>query len=196
MSNKRETAPDNGAVTSPGGESKQKKPLYDKWWFWVMIVLVIIIIAVSVGGGQRAGNGSSNAGENPGSSQSTGGATSGTGSSLTSEAGKEEIVYEKTDIQTMIDALQDNALKAEKTYQDQYIEVTGKISNFDSDGKYISIDPVNNEWNLISVMCYIKNDDQRSFLLEKSKGDTVTIKGQVTSIGEVLGYSINIAEIS
>ena len=110
---------------------------------------------------------------------------------------KQEITYEKVDLQTMIDTLNDNALKAEQTYQDKYVEVTGKISNFDSDGSYISIEAINaDEWNFDTVMCYIKSDEQKQFLLEKSKGDTVTIKGKIISIGEVLGYSLNIDSVS
>ena len=83
-----------------------------------------------------------------------------------------------------------------KTYQNKYVEVKGNIANFDSDGSYISIEPVNADpFDFISVMCYIKNDSQLDFLLEKSVGDTVTIKGKITSVGEVLGYSIKIEEV-
>lgn len=93
----------------------------------------------------------------------------------------------------MLDDLKENAMKAETLYQDKLVEVTGKIANFDSDGFYISIEPVDADaWNFTTVMCYIKNDFQKDLLLEKSKGDTVTIKGQITTIGEVLGYSLNI----
>ena len=37
-------------------------------------------------------------------------------------------------------------------------------------------------------MCYIKDD-------EKNVGDTVTVKGKVKSIGEVLGYQLDIKEV-
>ena len=104
--------------------------------------------------------------------------------------------YEEVDIQVMLDALDSNALKAEKDYQGKYVKITGKIANFDSDGRYISIESVDaSEWNFVTVMCYIKTDEQRNFLMEKSKGDTVVIKGKITSVGEVLGYSLNIEEI-
>ena len=74
--------------------------------------------------------------------------------------------------------------------------MVGKISNFDSDGKYISIEPVNaDEWNFDRVQCYIKDDAQLDFLLEKEVGDSITVKGKIKSIGEVLGYSLNIDEV-
>lgn len=173
---------DNGAVMCTNcGNMLKKKPLYKKWWFWVLIVLAVIVIS-AIGGGDSSEDSSS---KTDGTSQSA------------SSSEKQEIVYEKTDLQTMFDELSANALKAEKTYQDKYVEVTGKIYNFDSDGEYISIKPTGaDEWDFESAMCYIENDDQLNLLLEKNKGDTVTIKGQVTSIGEVLGYSIDIAEVS
>ena len=109
------------------------------------------------------------------------------------------VTYEKVDLKKMLDDLDGNALKAEKTYQDKYVEVTGAIRNFDSDGDYISIEPVNADpwdFSLVSVMCYIEDDAQIDYLLEKEVGDKVTIKGQIYSIGEILGYSIKIAEVS
>ncbi len=158
---------------------KQKKPVVKKWWFWVLMALATIVtISVISGGGDES------------SSEGTG--TTPTVSSPTDN----EIVYEKVDLRTMMDELDDNALKAETKYQNKYIEVTGKISNFDSDGSYISIEPVNADaWNFDNMMCYIKSDQQRQYLLNKSKGDTVTIKGKVKSIGEVLGYSVDIKEV-
>ena len=45
-------------------------------------------------------------------------------------------------------------------------------------------------------MCKIKTDEQRNYLMKKEVGDIVTIKGQITSIGEILGYTIKIAQVS
>ena len=44
-------------------------------------------------------------------------------------------------------------------------------------------------------MCYIKNDDQLNVVIEKTENDKVTIKGKITEIGEVMGYSLDIHEI-
>lgn len=108
-----------------------------------------------------------------------------------------QIQYEKVDLQDMLDDLEENALRAEETYQDKYIEITGKIRSFDSDGKYISIVPHDAPAGIFdSVMCYLTDPTHKAFLLEKNVGDVVTIKGKVFSIGEVLGYGVKIAEIS
>ena len=118
-------------------------------------------------------------------------------SAASTDAEPEPVQYETVDLQQMLDELDSNALKAEKTYLNKYVEVTGKISNFDSDGEYITIEPVDaDKWNFDTVMCDIMSDDQLEFLLEKSVGDVVTIRGKVTTIGEVLGYFIDIAEIN
>ena len=152
-----------------------KKPIYKKWWLWAIVVIVIAVIASSSGKEDNSGASSSKSSSEP----------------------AVEIAYEQFDLQAMIDDLKDNAMKAENTYKNKYVEVSGKISNFDSDGKYISIEPVNaDEWNFDSVQCYIKNDTQKEVVMEKSKGDTVTIKGKIKSVGEVLGYSLDIDEIN
>ena len=46
-----------------------------------------------------------------------------------------------------------------------------------------------------AAICYIKTEAHEEFLIEKNVGDTITIKGKVKSIGEVLGYSIDIDEV-
>lgn len=139
-----------------------------KWWFWAMLVLGIVGIFSSLACGPEVDDEELNADHD----------------------------YVVVDLQTMFDELDANAMKAEKTYQDMYIQVTGKISNFDSDGEYISIEPVNaDDWNFNSMMCYIVKDEHLDILLEKSVGDVVTLKGKIKSIGEVLGYSMNIYEV-
>ena len=96
----------------------------------------------------------------------------------------------------MLDDLKADAMKAKEKYENKYIEVKGKIKNFDSSGKYISVEPTDaDEWNFDTAMCYIKDENQKTFLIEKNVGDIVTIKGKVSSIGEVLGYSIDIDEV-
>lgn len=161
---------DKKAVVCTGCGCKIKKPFYKKWWFWLIVVVVIAITGSSSGGSDNSTN--------------------------TTNKQAEVITYEVVDLQAMFDELDGNAMKAESAYQDKYIEFQCKIANFDSDGRYIGVEPVNaSEWNFSTAMCYIKDDAQKSFLIEKNVGDTITIKGQVKEIGEVLGYSIDIKEV-
>ncbi len=181
---------DAKAKICPACGQKIGKPIFKKWWFWLIVVLGLAIIGASTTTGTE-GEGDPTQNEVTNTSNS-----SNSSNNSSSSNSSNRVTYEKVDLQEMMDALEENALKAEKTYQNKYIEVTGKIKNFDSDGVYITIEPVNaDEWNFNTAMCYIKKDAQRDFLMEKSVGDTVTVKGKVFSIGEVLGFSMNIDEI-
>lgn len=101
--------------------------------------------------------------------------------------------YKKVTAKKLEDDLEGNALKAADTYMDQYLEITGIITSVDISGKYIGIN--SEEYVFTNIQCYIMNDDQKKVVMDKNKGDSVTIKGKVTNIGEVLGYSIEMDEI-
>lgn len=105
------------------------------------------------------------------------------------------IEYIKYDVSELMDDLDTNALKAEKKYNDQYVEITGKLYNIDSSGKYISLGPSEDDFTFIGVQCYLKNSDHSDKVLEMEKGQVITLKGKIKSVGEVLGYSLNIEEI-
>lgn len=108
-----------------------------------------------------------------------------------------QIQYEQVDLKAMLDELDANAMRAEQKYQGKLIEITGEIRSFDSDGKYISIIPCGaSKLTFDTVLCNLTDPTHKAFLLEKSVGDVVTIRGKVVTIGEVIGYSVRIAEIS
>lgn len=105
------------------------------------------------------------------------------------------IEYAKYDVSELMDDLDTNALKAEEKYNDQYVEITGKLYNIDSGGKYINLGPTDEEFTLIGVQCYLKSSEHKDKVLEMEKGQTVTLKGKIKNVGEVLGYSLDIIEI-
>ena len=165
---------DKKAVVCVHCGCKVKKPIYKKWWLWAIAVIVVVIAVNSSGGEETV---------SPSTVSSDTEAT-------------EEITYEVIDLQKMFDDLNSNAMKAENNYSNKYIEIKCKIKSFDSDGKYVTVEPTGaDEWNFSTAMCYIKNDTQKSFLVEKNVGDIITIKGKIKSIGEVVGYSIDINEV-
>lgn len=165
---------DKKAVICTGCGCKIKKPVFKKWWFWILVFAVIIVIANS------SGNNNSTSEKDIVSGQSV----------------SEEIVYEVADLKTMFDDLDSNAMKAEENYKNKYVEFECKIKSFDSDGAYVSVAPKDaSEWDFSSAMCYIKNDSQKEFLLQKNVGDIINIKGKIKSIGEVMGYSLDINEV-
>ncbi len=112
---------------------------------------------------------------------------------VVTEAAIEYTAYNADD---MVNDLKNNALSASEKYKDQYVEITGKLSNIDSSGKYISLSSLNDDFSFYNVQCFIKSDDQKSKVTGMSKGDTVTLKGKVTKVGEVMGYTLDITEIN
>lgn len=159
---------------------------------WIIIgIAVVLIIGAAAGGG----------GDEPKQSADTGTEKQASAKSeeksgeAKEEEQKEEISYAPYSVSQMMSDLDNNALNAETTYKDQYVEITGILGNIDSSGKYISLMPEDNEYAIIGVQCYIKNDDQKNQVAGMSKGNTVTLRGKVKSVGEVMGYSLDIDEI-
>ncbi len=171
------------AKTCPSCGGKNKKPIYKKWWFWVLLVVVVAAIAGGSGrsgGGQPSGGDSSKAGSGAGKQQ------------------EEPVSYTHYDVTELFDALKKNALSAEKIYNGQYVEIEGYLGTIDSSGKYICVEaaPDNYDYLLDSVQCYIKSEDQTNRVMELAAGDPITVRGKITAVGEVLGYSLDIDSIN
>lgn len=163
---------------------ENKKPFYKKKWFIALCVFIILwAIGSSISDNEKP--------KEVASDQTV----SNTQDEKKPIEEAKKITYIQVDAGKMIKDLHDNALKAQKDYKNQYVEVTGEISNIDSSGDYISIEGVNSNFNLTSIMCYLQNDEQRDVVIESGKGNTVVIKGKVTDVGEVMGYSIDVDEI-
>ena len=169
------------AKVCPSCGAKNKKPIYKRWWLWVLVVLLVI--------GMFGGSGDGEQVEASAPSQNDPKPTA-----PVEPAPEPVIEYTEYTVKQLVDDLSANALKAEQTYQGQYVELTGVLSVIDSDGKYISLYPPN-EFVLMSVQCYIQNDTQRGQVMEMSKGDMVTVRGKITDVGEIMGYTLNIDEI-
>lgn len=167
------------AKVCPHCGGKNKPPIYKRWWF---IAIIVIIVLAAIGG-----SGSS---DSSGSTSST--ATSKTAvSSSSSEAAIEYTAYTVTELSEDLDS---NALKAADKYKGQYVELTGRLSVIDSNGKYISIVDSTDEWAITGVQCYIKNDEQKQVVMDTSIGDEIVVKGKITDVGEVLGYFLDMTE--
>lgn len=154
------------AEICPNCGGLNKTPIYKRWWFIVLVILFV------VGGWNRITGGGS------------------------TEAPVEEVQIEYTEVTVdeLYAELDDNALNAEEKYNDAYLSITGRLANIDSDGNYIGISSLTDEWSR-DVQCFIKSEEQLDVVRGLSKGDTVTVKGQVDAIGEVWGYTLNIDSI-
>ena len=162
---------------------KVKKPFYKRGWFIALCVVVVIAAVASSGGEKSAPAGG------------TSGDVSAAGSASVAAPVEQEIVYTVCTVDEMMDMLNANAMKAENTYNDQYVEVTGRLGNIDSDGKYITLYPVKDQWAFLGVRCDLTNDTQKQQVMDMSIDDKVTVRGKITSVGEVLGFDLDINEI-
>lgn len=104
-----------------------------------------------------------------------------------------EINYINVTADELADALNSNAMKAQNDYEDQYLEIYGKLGNIDSNGKYIGIDT--STYSFTNIQCYIKSDEQKQTIMQLSKGDGIVVRGYCKDIGEILGYQIDIESI-
>ena len=172
------------AKTCPSCGAKNKKPVYLRPWFILLAIVLAAAVAGSSGSSDKEGSVSSS----PNSAQ----ASVSSGSQIQEDP---EVVYTPYSVAQMMDDLNSNALKASKTYDDQYVEISGKLDVIDSSGDYISLVPSDNSFYIIGVQCYITTEDQLEQIMEMSIGDSVTLRGKITDVGEILGYSMNIDSI-
>lgn len=169
-----------GAKACPSCGAKNKKPIYRRWWFWVLVVLVIAAVGSAMGSEDNGGT------DTP-QQETTGTPESGTG-----QAEEPAVTYTAYSVGQLMDDLDSNALKAESTYQDQYVELTGRLNVVDSDGDYISIVPQDDQFAILGVQCYLQTEEQRQQVLEMQIDQVITVRGQITSVGEVMGYLLDV----
>lgn len=138
------------------------------------ILLVFIIIAVSGGGDDKE--------KTPAVNGNT---------VITTQTTKTPLVVTVDDL---VDALEENALKASETYKGAYLELTGTLTNIDSSGKYFSIGILADDFSLTTVLCNIDKEHLETVMNFKSK-QKVTVIGTVKNVGEVLGYTFQVETI-
>lgn len=107
----------------------------------------------------------------------------------------EPISYTAYYVEEMVDDLSSNPLRAEEKYNDQYVEVTGRLAVIDSDGRYISLLSKNDPFAILGVQCRITTDEQKAQIIDMAIGDTVTVQGQITDVGEIISYMLDIDSI-
>lgn len=154
-----------------------------KWFAIGFIVLIVIGAAIGRNDSEDAKNDTKKT------------TTESNNASSKKEEESKEIEYISVTATQLSDELSNNAMKAQNDYKGKYIEVSGKLGNIDSSGKYIGIDS-DKDFDFTNIQCYIKSDEQKEKIMNMSKGDAITIKGYCKDVGELLGYSIDINEIN
>ena len=108
----------------------------------------------------------------------------------------EEIQYTAYTVNEMMDDLNNNPLNASDKYKGQYIEITGRLGNIDSSGKYITLYS-DDEWAITGVHCRLEknNEEQRQAVASMTMDSQITLRGKCSDVGEVLGYTLDIHSI-
>lgn len=171
------------------GEKKKKENKKGGKLKWIIIaIIVIFIIGAAAGGSDDKDQSASNTktAENLDSAPAA--------MEETPVETETTIEYISVTADELSETLTNNAMKAQNDYEGKYLEITGKLGSIDSDGKYIGIDT--DDFSLTNIQCYIKSDDQKQIIMGMSRGDSITVKGYCKDIGEILGYQIDIDEVS
>ena len=156
---------------------------------WLIVVIVILVISI-IGGNSEESK------ENNSTNNSTNQSSEINNTNNSSNQTSKTIEYIKLSKDDLDEELEKNAAVAREKYIDKYVEVTGKLGTIDSKLKYISLVSSTKEWDLIGVHCYIKSEGQKEIIKTLTSDQEITVKGKITDVGEVLGYYLNITEIS
>ena len=97
-------------------------------------------------------------------------------------------------VDKLVDALNENALKAANTYKDSYVKLTGRLSSIDSDGSYFTLAPSSDDFSFDTVMCKIKKEHLDA-VMNFTKEQEVTVIGTITSVGDLMGYTLRVESI-
>jgi hypothetical protein len=104
------------------------------------------------------------------------------------ESNKEPTLFS---VQELNDLLDTNATEAEKL-QNTYVTVTGYVSNFDSDGSYFSLGNGTAAGMFDTILCSVENSFDLNSL---EKGKKYAVTGTITSIGEIMGYAMEVDKV-
>ena len=164
---------------------KKKQPSKLK----VFLICLAVFFAIGIIGSLSNDSSDSSSSSTTAQKQSTS-----TSTKETTVSQQEEVIeYTAITVEQLDNYLKDNALKASDSYKGKYLEITGKLSNIDSSGKYISLS--NDEiLDVYGVQCYIKSDEQKQKVMDMKIDEHYTIRVKIKDVGEVMGYSADIIE--
>lgn len=107
---------------------------------------------------------------------------------------EDERKYTEVTVDQLYEELNDNVLKTKDTYTDAYVAVKGRLRVIDSDGKSVTIYPLEYD-SLDGIHCALSSDEQREAVKAHSKGDIVTVKGKITEVDGSWPYKIYVDSI-
>ena len=113
---------------------------------------------------------------------------------------KEEVPteMEQVTVGEMTKVLGENEMRAQKMYAGRWFQITGYLGNMDSEGEYFTLESNSARVFSTDVQCQIPSDKREKItdkLVEMNKGDKIRVKGKVTDMGEIMGYTVSIIDV-
>lgn len=152
---------------------------------FIGLIVVVGLIGSCAGGGSK---------DKANTSSSSSSASS---SSSGAQQAKEK-VYNDGDINVLIKEAKENAAAANQNYKKKDVKITGgKLMNIDSDIKYVTLEGTDKNYSMIHVRCDVNKDnkDLKDAILKLKKGQSVTVYGTITDVGDLVGYSLKLDKI-
>lgn len=108
---------------------------------------------------------------------------------------QKKVEYAEADITILLNDVKENAARANKNYNGKNVKIVGGVvSNIESNGRYISIDN-GARFSALHVQCYPNDDKVKNAMLDLNKGQQVVVYGQISDVGEIVGYSLKMDKI-
>ena len=99
-------------------------------------------------------------------------------------------------VDALLNDLESNPMRAEKTHYEEYVKLTGTVQEISKNGDYLLLHSSKYALKLDMIYCEILTDKQEELLFDLSVGDTVTIKGKITSVDTVYPYNLDVYSFS
>lgn len=114
----------------------------------------------------------------------------------TTSAETKPVEYTTVEIDMLLDELSKNAYNAQQKWKDQYVAIEGGIiSTIDASGEYFAIESTDDQYFLESISVDIPKNIRSEVMSSISSGASVTVKGKITDVGEIMGYSVDADDV-
>lgn len=170
----------------------KEKSIFRRWWFWLIIVILLIAIFKSCGDDDVPNNQG-----NVGTSEEQTEGEPDKGEIIEENTDKEDVIEEvpkenpevpelTVSAKEIIDAFEENELKGKQTYTGKRAEITGVVGDIGEilGSVYVTLGS-GEDFEIIMLQCFFKDEDEMAKVAELKKGDTLTLIG---TIGEQSMY--------
>lgn len=168
---------------------------------WAKVVGVVILIgaigSITAGNGGRGNKETVTSTSGAGSQQTADIKPTATPSPTPTAAPTPTPIYYNAYTIAQLNAdLENNAMKASEDHKGEYVAVTGRLYEIDAQGSYIVLDNPNNPFDFKTIHCNVKrNEEVKQQIMSLRKDSIITVRGKITDVGEVLGYSMDIDSV-